>query len=245
MEETHEISISSGVIISIVGTIVMVLIYVHFARASKRSASNVAAVSHLIPGQAAARGWGYLAQDASRAKYFRSYPFFWNVPMEAHDVVWGTVDGRAFETFALSFPENTYASAGDGKQFSSAHDFQVVWIPLAAALPRVQFTKDDSAVRKLAALGSARVEVESAEFNEIWNAYSSDARVCHAVLNPRLIERLLAPDARVLDYTFEGAALMTSLPYLTDLPEVESIVRTLYAVVDLVPPFLFQQGSGS
>lgn len=240
----HQISTQSGVIISIIGSILMVWLYIHFTRAGKRSERNAATVGPMIPGQAAARGWGYIFEDQSRTRYFTSFPFFSNTPLRAHDIVWGTVDSRSFETFALSFSDNTFASAGDGKQASLAHDFQVVWIPLKAPLPRIQLTRDKSGWRHLAGLGSARVDVESSQFNEIWDAYSSDARICHAVLNPRLIERMLEPDARYLDFTFEGSALMTPIPYLTDLGPIEAIVRTLYSIADLVPRFLFEDQSG-
>lgn len=245
MTRTFDISGLVFLIVAVMGLGVMVALAAHFYSASRRGALNAAVVTPLIPAQAAERGWGYIAHAPERAKYFTAYPFFPHFYMRVHDVVWGTVDGRPFETFALSLPENTFASAGDGKNSSEATDFQVVWIGLKAPLPRVQFTRDGSAWRKMAQLGSARVDVESGAFNRLWEAYSSDARVCHAILGPRLIERLMAPDARVLDYTFEGSALMTSVPYLTDLAPIEAMVRTLYAVADLVPPFLFEPHEGA
>jgi hypothetical protein len=209
-------------------------------RANSRGNRAASALATIVPQQAAERHWGYLAHDQARTQYFHTFPFVSNTTFTAHDIVWGDVDGRLFETFAVSLPDNTFVAApgADGSAF--IHDLQVVWIPLPAPIPLVQLTQDESVMRGLAALGAARVDMESAEFNREWNVYGKDARICHAVLNPTVIARLLQPDARGREYTFEGAALRTYFPYLTDLTPIEDTVRLLHNIADLVPRFLFE-----
>ena len=188
---------------------------------------------------AQSRGWGFEEEDRARAKYFSAYPFISNTPERACDIVWGSVDGRPFETFALSLSDNTYVSGSLGKTRTWSSDFQVTWVPLPARLPRIKLTLNDSASQRLAALGEREVDVESSQFNLIWNVYSHDARITHAVLQPRMIDRLLQADSVFREFTFEGAALMTSVPFATALEDVDALVRMLYEIADLVPPFLF------
>ena len=237
-ETTAHIPWGYGVLMSGAFIALLVILYKKSEAGRKRRADpqRVVAIRALV----AEKGWGYAAEDAARAKYFTAYPFSPPGGQRPSDIVWGHVDGRPFETFALNLAEDSYMSGSLGDRRTLSSDFQVTWVPLAGPLPRIKFTLNNSTTQRLAALGEHEVDVESHEFNEIWRVYSHDDRIAHAVLQPRMIERLLQPDARSREFAFEGRALMTSVPYATDLSDLESLVRTLHEIAELVPSFLFQ-----
>ncbi len=243
-EDTVDITWVIPVVIFLVTVTGMVFLARTLSKAKTEREDAALPRSMQIEALAQARGWGFDEEDPARAKYFSAYPFISNTPERACDAVWGSIDGRPFETFLLSLSENTYLSGSLGKTRTMSSDFQVTWVPLPGPLPRIKLTLNDSVSQRLAALGEREVDVESYEFNEIWSVYSHDARIAHAILQPRMIERLLESDANCREFTFEGAALMTSVPFATALADVEALVRMLYGVADLVPRFLFEDNSG-
>ncbi|SEJ61184.1 DUF3137 domain-containing protein [Demequina mangrovi] len=186
----------------------------------------------------AAHHLGHLAEDPARASYFSSPPFGLGRRRRARDVVWGTMGGRPFETFAYSY--ETESRDTEGRTRTTTHTFQVTWVPLPAPLPTVRLTGDNAMLRALGRLGGRDLDTESHEFNQRWKVQADDERVAHAILTPRMIERLLGADLVGRAFVIEGSALYSYAPSASDLAELPLVVGALHELADGIPAFLFE-----
>ncbi|WP_062517718.1 DUF3137 domain-containing protein [Demequina gelatinilytica] len=191
-----------------------------------------------IAATVAANHLGHLAEDPARVTYFSSPPFGTGRRRRARDIVWGTMSGRPFETFAYSY--ETESRDSEGRTSTTTHTFQVTWVPLPAPLPTVRFTGDNALLRALGKLGGRDLDTESHEFNQRWKVWSEDERVAHAILTPTVIDRLLRRDIVGRAFVVEGAALYSYAQSASDLAELPLVVGALYDLVDAIPAFLFE-----
>jgi hypothetical protein len=198
-------------------------------RNAKRRRSAIAAT-------VAAHNLGYVAADPARTAYFASHPFSLGDHRKATDVVWGTLAGGAFETFAYSY--ETHTTDARGNRSTTTHRFQVTWVPLAASVSTMRLTPDNALWRLFATMGARDLNVESKEFNDRWKVWCESERLGHAMLTPRMIERFLAPDVAGRGFVFEGAALMTYVSGVSNLGDLEAVVAMLREIVALIPGFL-------
>jgi len=185
---------------------------------------------------------GHIPEDSSRVGYFASAPFGTGDSRRARDIVWGTLAGRPFETFAYSY--ETHTTDAEGHRSTTTHHFQITWVPLPGPLPTLKLSSDNALLRGLTHLGARDLKVESHDFNQRWKVVADDERVGHAVLTPRMIERFLQPDVMGRTFALEGAALMSASPQVSDLGDLQLVVSALHSIVDLVPRFLFEDRSG-
>ena len=208
-----------------------------FVRAYKEGKRRKATIEATV----AAYGLGHVAEDPARTSLFTSAPFGTGDSRRARDVVWGAFDGRPFETFAYSY--ETHSTDSEGRRTTTTHHYQVTWVPLPAPLPTLRLTADNGLLRMAAKLGARDLKVESHEFNQRWKVWFQDERTAHAILTPRMIERFLAPDTARRGYVFEGHMLFTYEQGPSDLADLHQVVTGLYSILDLVPPFLFEDRS--
>ena len=190
-----------------------------------------------------ANGWRRVAEDPRRTELFASPPFQMGDNRRARDVVWGTVNDRPFETFAYSY--ETHTTDSKGHRSTTAHHFQVTWVPLPGPVATMRLTGDNALLRALSHVGMRDLDVESHEFNERWKVWCDDDRSGHAVLTPRMIERFLQPDVSGRAFVFEGRLLCSYAPGMTDLRELPLVVGALNEIADLVPRFLFESSEAA
>ncbi len=87
------------------------------------------------------------------------------------------------------------------------------------------------------------LDTESAEFNAAWHVGSDQPGTAHALLYPRVIERLLQPDARGAEVAAQGATLVAVMRgAVTDVKELTRRVELLVDIANLVPGFLRADG---
>ncbi|WP_062389504.1 DUF3137 domain-containing protein [Demequina iriomotensis] len=209
----------------------MVVLAVRGFRASRRRRDAISAT-------VAAHHLGHLAEDPSRTAYFTSPPFGIGRRRRARDIVWGTMGGRPFETFAYSY--ETESRDGEGRTTTTTHSFQVTWVPLPVALPTMRLTGDNAVLRALGRLGARDLDTESHEFNQRWKVWADDERVAHAILTPRVIARLLGDDLAGRAFVIEGSAILSYATSASDLAELPLVVGALYDLVDAIPAFLLE-----
>jgi len=195
-----------------------------------------------IDATVAANHLGHLDEDPARTTYFSSLPFGTGDHRRARDIVWGTLGGRPFETFAYSY--ETHTTDSEGHTSTTTHHFQIAWVPLPGPVKTVRLTSDNALMRGLTHLGARDLEVESHEFNQKWKVWFDDQQAAHAIFTPRMIERFLQPDVGGRAFTFEGSALVGISPHVSDLGDLQLVVGALNSIVDLIPPFLFENQSG-
>jgi hypothetical protein len=220
-------------------TAAMVGLVIYFAIKGYQDAKKRRAA---IDATVAANHLGHLDEDPGRTRIFTVAPFGVGDHRRARDIVWGTLAGRPFETFAYSY--DTHSTDAEGKPHTTTHHFQITWVPLPAPVPTMRFMSDNALLRGLTHLGAKDLDVESFAFNQRWKVVCDDERTGHAILTPRMIERFLQGDVAGRAFAFEGSALMCASPQVSDLGDLQLVVGALHSIVDLVPPFLFEGGSG-
>lgn len=179
---------------------------------------------------AQAAGWSYTAHDPGLglATLQAGRPFGQGDARTVSEVLTGSYDGRAAVSFTYGW------STGSGSE-RREHRRHVVGVALPAYLPVLEVTAQGVGARVATAFGARDLDVESAEFNAAYRVDAPDARTGHAILHPRLIERLLRPDARGIDWRIEGTWLLSWAPGTTDTARIAPRLGVLSAVVRGVP----------
>lgn len=182
---------------------------------------------------AASVGWTYVGADPSLVTRWSGEPFGRGSSRKTSEVVTGLYRGRPAVSFAYR------DTTGSGKN-RSVHTFHVVATTLPAFLPTLELTPDGLGARIAKAFGGQDLEVESEAFNQVWRVEAADPKFAHDVVHPRLMERLLRPDARGMSLRVEGTDILSWRPGASNLDTVASRLDVLGAVVDAVPPFVWQ-----
>jgi len=173
-------------------------------------------------------GWTFVGADSSLAQRWTGTPFGTGGSRRTSEVVVGTYSGRPARSFAYQYTTNR------GKE-RQTYAFHVVTLALPAYLPNVQLTPDGFGAKLERALGGQDMVFESEDFNRAWRVETSDPSVAHAVVHPRLMERLLQSDARGLMLRIEGTDILCWSAGSPDLDQVARRLGVLNAVVNAVP----------
>lgn len=177
---------------------------------------------------AARIGWMYMGSDASLTQRWRGTPFNTGNARRTSEVVAGTYSGKAATSFAYRYT----TKRGDDRQ---TYTFHVVTLALPAFLPDVQLTPDGFGAKLERVMGGQDMVFESEDFNRAWRVETSDPAVAHAVVHPRLMERLMQPDARGLHVRIEGTDILCWSGGNPDLDQVARRLGVLNAIVTSVP----------
>ncbi len=181
----------------------------------------------------AARDWRRLPPDRSLAYRWRGEPFNNSGDNERIDeVVAGAHLGWRLASFAYSY--ETHSTNSKGERDTTTHSFHVIALDLPAALPDLQVSPESVFSRIATAFGAHDLDVESDAFNKSYNVRASDLAVGHAILHPRLIERLLREPGRQA-WRIEGATLLSWTPGRTDVAALDHRIALLAAIADSVP----------
>lgn len=177
-------------------------------------------------------GWRLVGSDPSLAHRWRGQPFGTGHARRVTELLAGTFSGRP----AISF-RYTYET-GSGKNRSTI-THHVLALALPAYLPTVELTPDGLGAKLAKAFGGQDIQFESEDFNRTWRVTARDDRFAHSFVHPRLIERLLQPDARGLSLRVEGTDLLCWSVGAPQLDTVGPRLQVMSAVVDHVPRFVW------
>lgn len=181
---------------------------------------------------ARAIGWQYLGTDPALTTRWHGTPFASGHSRRVSHLMVGTFGGRP----ALSF---TYRyKTGSGKE-ESTYTFHVVSTTLPAYLPTLQLTPEHFGTRIARAFGGQDIAFESEDFNRAWRVQAPVERFAHDVLHPRLMERLLQPDAR-FSMRIEGTDILCWSTGATEVTHIAPRLQVLGAVVAAIPRFVWQ-----
>lgn len=172
-------------------------------------------------------GWSYLGTDPTIGRGWRGWPFMASRTWVASDVCTGSWAGRRAWTFRYTRPEG-------GPRHVTA-------LELPVALPFLELIPHHAGQVVIRAdLPVQDLDLESAAFNRHWRVATTDARFAHAFLHPRLMERLLAPDAEHLSVSVDGERLVCWSDAEPEGAHIEQHLALLTAVADAVPDFVWQ-----
>lgn len=177
-------------------------------------------------------GWTFVGSDRSLTRRWSGTPFGVGRSRQVRELVVGTYGGRP----AMSF-EYRYTTS-DGKN-TTTHRFHVVALRMPAYLPTLELTPGHALQRLAARLGAQDIEFESHAFNDAWRVVARDERFAHAVVHPRLMERLMRPDARRMSIRVEATDVLSWAPGTPRYDTIGPRLGVLSAVVDAVPRFVW------
>lgn len=187
----------------------------------------------LLRAWAASVGWTYVGSDASLVARWRGEPFGIGSSRRTSEVVTGGYRGRPAVSFAYRY------TTGSGKS-RTTHTYHVVATTLPAYLSTLELTPDGLGARVAKALGGQDLQLESEAFNQVWRVEAPNPKFASDVVHPRLMERLMRPDARGMCLRIEGTDIVSWRAGASDLGTVASRLDVLGAVIDSVPRFVWQ-----
>lgn len=148
-------------------------------------------------------GWTYTASAHQFNQRFSGFPFGQGAARRQESLLEGTYNGQQCATFAHVFE----VSGRNDSTPPVTQVYQVTLAELPVALPRIDIVPENLPAAIAKALGGGDVDVESHEFNQRWRVITNDPRYAHAVLDPRMIERLLKVDVQGLGIRIDGGAV--------------------------------------
>lgn len=115
---------------------------------------------------------------------------------------------------------------------------QVAVVSGATRYPALSLTRTGPRDRLAVRLGAQDIEVEAHGINERWRAVSTDERFAHAVLHPRLLERLEASVIPGVGLHVEDRDVVLHCPGPIDLAWIRPLSDLALDVAALMPAFL-------
>ncbi|WP_029291707.1 hypothetical protein [Cellulomonas sp. HZM] len=180
-----------------------------------------------------ASGWSYEAQDDSLAYRWAGSPFGRGDEREGTEVLRGTWDGMPALSF--TYVETNVSRDSDGKTSRSSTSYHVIALAMPSELPTVELTPEGLGAKLVKMVGGQDIQFESDEFNRTYRVVGESPVVAHAIIHPRLMERLLAPDARGVAWRIEGNSILTWRTGSTDLGLIAPRLGLLQQIVASVP----------
>lgn len=178
-------------------------------------------------------GWSYDGRDDTLAWSMTLDPFGRGDRIEGRDVVRGSWQGMPACSFTYASIDVSRDSEGRAQESSSL--YHVVMLDLPAALPMVEVTPEGFGAKLVKAAGGTDINFESDDFNRTYRIDASDAVVAHAVIHPRLMERLLQPDVRGTAWRINGSRILTWRSGATEPAAIAPALALLTTVVQSVP----------
>lgn len=174
-------------------------------------------------------GWEYVARTREYNRRFTSAPFGVGDNLHQTAVLRGSLGGIDCATFTHHY--ETGDDAGEKRKYVS----QVTLVELPVNLPRLELIPESLVQRAAKVVGAMDIDFESAEFNRRWRVRAAERRYAHDVLDPRMLERLIQPDAQGAMIRIEGGAVMTWQAGRLGLDGLAARLGVLTAVARRIP----------
>lgn len=181
-------------------------------------------------------GWEFRPTDPSLLRQLRLLPVGDSGTPRTEDVLLGSWNGVPAVSFRYE-----WETLGRGPVVHREH---VTALALPAALPWLTLApagRDSPADWFVVA---QTVELESARFNERWTVHGPHGRAPHDFLHPRMMARLLEPDAAETTILVDGANLVAMRHGFLAVDQIEPMLALLADLAALVPDFVWQDARG-
>lgn len=182
---------------------------------------------------AASRGWTWMESVPALTSRWRSYPFGRGHSLRAENVLAGSFHGRHVVSFDYQY------TTGSGKNRSTSY-FHVVALSLPAAMPWLQLSPDGAGAAIARFFGGQDVQFESQAFNDAWRVQASPPpQYAYDFVHPRMMDRLMAPDAVGAHIAVEGSDLILATGGRRSLESIDFHVNLLYGITEQIPRHLW------
>lgn len=180
-------------------------------------------------------GWQFVGTTREYNSRFSSFPFDADGPSVQTNVLSGTLNGVRCVAFTHVRTER------DSQGKETSEPFSTTLVELPVRLPRIELVPETLAEKFAKSLGGGDLDVESYEFNRRWRVVCRDPRYAHAVLDPRMVERLLQPDALDLAIRIEGGAVLAWRPGIAGTDSLARRFGVLTGVARRIPEHVVRE----
>lgn len=177
---------------------------------------------------AARHGWTSAGSVSGLEGRWSSPPFSLGHSRRAAEVLVGDFHGQAALSCTYSY------TTGSGKS-QSTHSFHVVSMRLPAPLPWLQLTPEGVGASVAKFFGGQDIEFESSAFNDAWRVKAPPGQYAHDFIHPRMMERLLQPDAVGRCVTVEGQDILLWVGGAQRLEYIDIYLNLLLGVINQIP----------
>jgi hypothetical protein len=183
---------------------------------------------------AATTGWLLLPEDGSLVGRWRQHPFGLGDSRRALEVLSGTWSGSSATSFTYRFV------TGGGKD-RTTHLYHVVALALPSFLSTLTLTQEGVGARLAKLVGGQDLQFESEDFNRAWRVECATPKYAYDVITPRVMERMLRPDAVGLGIRIEGTDVVCWAPGEQSLEALAPRLDLLATIRDAVPAFVWRE----
>lgn len=224
---------ASGVVLIFAAFLALAVVAVVFSYlAAKKRREAMAAY-------AASRGWRYEVEQPLLVDRFTGPPFGLGFGRRAHNVLYGSHDGRDLVSFDYEYKTQT----SNGKQTTTqVHRFSVLGLSMGVYMPPLSVDPENFLDRFVGRLTGNDIDLESEEFNRSFTVSSPDRKFAFDVLHPQMMEFLL--QHRQVGWRFEqDSMLMISRGQRTPA-QIDATLQVMDGITDRVPEFVWLRLKG-
>lgn len=177
-------------------------------------------------------GWEYTQRSYGYGRRFNGHPFGVGTKQRQEDIITGTFAGLRCATFTHRYEFRT--SRDDSASVKQA--FQITLAELDMTLPRLDLVPESFGTRAWQLVGGGDIDLESAAFNRAWHVVCSDRRYAVNVLEPRMMERLMQPDALGYAIRIDAGAVFIWQPDPQGIADLSRRLSVVTSIAKRIPP---------
>lgn len=179
--------------------------------------------------------WSFEAETKAYQWWFREYPFAIGSQPRDFAVARGEFLGCRCASYTH---EEVLSGEGDAKR---TVQWQISLVELPHPLWTVDLTPEDGVAKAQKALGGQDLEFESQAFNDAWRVRAGNDKYAYDIIHPRMMERLLKPDAQGMNIRIEGRAVLSWQEGRHGPEDLARRLEVLAAVSKLIPAFVLRE----
>ncbi len=196
-----------------------------------------------IVAMSAKHEWTYVERDDSWVDRFEGPPFGRGRDRRATNIVSGKYEGRFFVAFDYRYSTESTSTDSQGRTSTSTqyHHYSVTALDLATDFPLLSVEPEGMFSRLIGRLTNSDIELESEAFNRAFRVTCPDRKFASDVLNPAMMEYLLAYPT--LAWGCAGGGLVAIRQGTHSPEEIEAKLGVLHEIAAKIPAFVWQQYS--
>ncbi len=179
--------------------------------------------------------WDFAPQTRQFYRVYRSFPL--NEGTNQRDIacVTGSFNGRRCSSFTREYE----VGVSDNKKYIER--WQITLVELKYPLATIDILPDDVIAKFAKSIGGQDIDFESADFNRKWRVMARNLKYAHDIVHPRMMERLLRPDAEGLAIRIEGPAVLCWQWERQGPADLARRLGVLTSIAKLIPKFVLRE----
>jgi hypothetical protein len=182
--------------------------------------------------------WQFELETGEYRRVFQSFPFGHGLRPRDINCITGSFNGRRCSTFTHEYEIGT---RNDENKPNHKEQWQITAVELEYPLQTVDILPDDVLAKSAKFLGGQDIDFESSDFNAKWRVVGRNLKYAHDIVHPRMMERLLRPDADGLAIRIEGKYVLCWQWNRRSPADLARRLGVLTSVAKLIPDFVLRE----